>query len=112
MRKPPTKAESEHMARVASLGCIVTRMNYGAYADADVHHMTSGGRRLGHFCTIPLTPWYHRAAPNIGMTPEHMRSVYGPSLAESRREFEQWFGTELELLEEVNKCLGLSIRPV
>jgi hypothetical protein len=105
-KKPPTKAESERMEKLSRMGCIVTRLCFGAYKDADVHHITSGGRRLGHMSTIPLSPWYHRAVPDSNMTPQLMREFYGPSLAESKAEFEARFGTEAYLLEQTNKWLG------
>jgi hypothetical protein len=106
-KKPPTKAESDHMDRVKRMGCIVTRLNFGAYADCDVHHITSGGRRLGHMHVIPLSPWYHRAVPAGTMTPALMREFYGPSLAESKAEFESRFGTEAELLRKTREWLGI-----
>ena len=110
-KKPPTKAESEHMDKVARAGCVVCRLQHGAYVDAQVHHMTSGGRRRGHMFTIPLCPWHHEAVPNTGLTPQYMKQIYGPSFAESRSEFEAAFGTEEYLLEETRKWLGYPGNP-
>jgi len=106
-RKPPTKQEALRMSQLKDMGCIVTRLSFGAFAGADIHHLTKGGRRLGHMQTIPLCPWFHRAVPNIGLTPDAMRELYGPSMAEGKRAFENAFGTEEYLLEETNKWLGL-----
>jgi len=105
-KKAPTVEESKRMDKVSRMGCIVTRLSFGAYKDADVHHITSAGRRKGHMYTIPLSPWYHRAVPDGNMTPALMREFYGPSFAESKEEFEARFGTEEYLLEETNKWLG------
>lgn len=106
-KKPPTAAESAHMERVQRCGCVVCRLSYGAYVEAQVHHMTAGGRRLGHFFVLPLCPWHHEAVPSNGLTPDYMRKLYGPSFAESREEFETTFGTEEYLLEQTKKWLGL-----
>ena len=100
-----TASGKARMAAIKRMGCIVTRLYFGEYADCDVHHLTSAGRRIGDHATIGLSPWYHRGVPNGGMTPKLMRDVYGPSLAESRRAFEEKFGTQQWLLEKVNECL-------
>jgi len=57
------KADKEHLARVASLGCIVCR------APAIVHHITGGksqSRKAPHSETIPLCPRHH-AQHGIGV---------------------------------------------
>ncbi len=66
----------------------------------DIHHLTSGGRRMGHAYTIGLCPWHHRGVPSPA---DDFGS--GPSLAYSKRAFNEAYGTEITLLEETNKLL-------
>lgn len=98
--------ESKWMGRIAREGCICCRIQLGTHEATTVHHITSGGRRLGHLFTIPLCPWHHQGYCKQGMTSTKMAAVFGPSLAKSKTEFERIFGTELELLEKVRQCLG------
>ena len=83
-----TKDEKHHMGRVAALGCIIC----GGLAQ--VHHIKThmGGGR-DHFKTIPLCARHH-----VG-------HGYSVSLHDGKKAFEAKFGTELELLEKVRKCL-------
>lgn len=95
-----THEEENRIDRFRHIGCIVSRS-----PEYDVHHLTDGGRRLGHAFTIPLHPWYHRGVPYPGMSQEGMRLNFGPSLAKSKKEFEAQFGTEEELLAKTNAIL-------
>jgi Recombination enhancement, RecA-dependent nuclease len=88
------------------VGCIVTRLYFGLYAPPDIHHLTAGGRRLGDEFTIPLSPWYHRGVPIEGMTQKETTEIMGPSLAKSRRAFEDRFGSQWSLLEATNAVLA------
>ena len=97
MSKKPTKAESEHMSRVAALGCIVCRnLGYG-HSPACCHHIrhqVGAGRRSSSYETIPLCPTHHTDGP------------YGVALHAGKRTWEARFGTELELLEQTRELLG------
>ena len=57
-----TKAERDHMGRVASLGCYLCRhMGYGP-TPAQVHHLREGqgmAQRASHYLTIPLCDTHH-----------------------------------------------------
>lgn len=60
-------AESEHMGRVAAIGCIICRrLSLGA-TPAEVHHIREGqGRkRASHFETLPLCYLHHRGTDGI-----------------------------------------------
>lgn len=98
--------ESAWMGKVAQFGCIACRIRLGVHEPTTVHHITDGGRRLGHLFTIPLCPWHHQGYCRSGMTSKSMEAQFGPSLAKSKRDFERIFGTELDLLEQVRTCLG------
>ena len=110
--EPATKEEKLRYAALKSLGCIVSRKQ-GLYGvPAEIHHLTSGGRRLGNEFTIPLNPWFHRAVipPGYGLknTTEAI-AMFGPSLETSKRDFVARFGTEMELLAETNRLLGTNV---
>jgi hypothetical protein len=106
-KQKATKAEKERYAKLKELGCIVTRLNFAQYEPAEIHHLTSGGRRIGNMETIPLSSWYHRAIlpPDCKTTTEAVL-MYGPSLETSKRKFESQFGSEEFLLAETNKLIG------
>lgn len=102
------KANKRHLARfdaLQRLGCIASRIAGLGYAAPDIHHLTEGGRRLGHDHTIPLSPWFHRGVAPHGMSQAEAETKWGPSLAKSKRAFTARFGTERELLEQVNTLL-------
>ena len=88
-KKRATKAEREHMSRVAELGCIICG------SQAEVHHLPGHGVRASHYETIPLCPTHHR---NGG---------FGEAVHQGRRTWEANYGTEKELLSRVNGLLGV-----
>lgn len=93
--KPATKTEREWMARIADLGCIACRKD-GHSTPASVHHIVQGHRRLGHLFTLPLCPLHHQGDG---------REV--PSVHFTKRTFAAKYGTELELLAELQIELGI-----
>lgn len=101
-----TAADREWMGKVAAHGCVACRKRFGVHEPTTVHHITSGGRRMGHLFTIPLCPWHHMGLVRPQMTTSRMTATYGPSFAKDKGEFERVFGTELDLLEEVRRELG------
>lgn len=85
-----TKAEREHMGRIAQMPCAVC----GAFG-VHVHHIRTGvgmGRRASNLDTIPLCPEHHQ-----GMT-----GIHGCG----RKAWERHHGiTELELLSKIKESL-------
>lgn len=49
-----TKAERQHLARVAEMACIISSRR-----PVQVHHITDEAGRLGDFFVLPLHPDYH-----------------------------------------------------
>ena len=92
--KPPTAAERRYMNKIVELGCAVCRKHYGIYTPAGIHHIVEGGKRLGHFYSIPLCPRHHNV-PGPGYETRHP----------NKARFEAAYGTEYELLEYVGKLL-------
>lgn len=84
------------MNQITQLGCIVCRMN-GVHTPAEVHHMLSGGRRMGHLFTLPLCPLHHRS----GRNDEEV-----VSRDQNQRRFEARYGTEESLLTAVRKLVA------
>lgn len=95
-KKPPTKEEKAHMSKVAALGCIACR-NKGFYGTpAEIHHIRAGvgmGQRSGHKKSIPLC------------TPHHRTGGFGVAIHAGQKTWEAEYGTELELLEQVEELL-------
>ena len=92
-----TKSEKRHLQRVADLGCIVCRKVYFCKTPAEIHHIRAGqgmAQRAGHFETIPLCP------------PHHRTGGYGVAIHAGRESWEEAYGTESELLEQVRELLG------
>ncbi len=97
MSKTATKAEKarfEFLSR--ELGCIACLLTNG-FREADVHHITDCGRRMGHDMTIGLCPHHHRGMPPEGYTDAQATSFLGPSLAISKRDFVAAYGSEMLL---------------
>lgn len=62
-RKTASKADREHMGKVAEIGCVLCiHLGFGA-TPAEVHHPRTGtgmGLRAAHKDTISLCPEHHR----------------------------------------------------
>lgn len=86
-KKKPTKDESERMAKVSQLPCIICNRP----PVSEVHHITQCGRRLGHMFTLPLCTNCHRGDDGFsGIN----RSAWDKSLE-----------NQLNLLDVVNQML-------
>jgi hypothetical protein len=104
----PTKSDLERFRLLQAVGCIACRLDGRKNVPADVHHLLSGGRRMGHQATIPLDPWHHRGLiPPDCKTGREAEERYGPSLAVSPKGFRERYGSEKELLETVNLMLDM-----
>jgi hypothetical protein len=81
-----TKAEKEHMRKLAELGCILCIEFFGKYGTpAEIHHIRRGGKR-SNAPVIPLCPEHHRGSTGIhGM---------------GRKSFEFRYCTEEHLLDK------------
>lgn len=90
-----TKAEQQHMERVQALGCIVCRNSGLGVSPAEIHHVLKNGRRMGHMFVLPLCWMHHRSGENSVWVSRHPH----------KREFERRYGTEKELLAQVEREL-------
>jgi hypothetical protein len=87
-----TKAEKNHLNKVAALGCIACYQQGTPGTPAEIHHPRAGtgiGRRASHFDAIGLCHMHHRGTAGLSV----------PSIHGSKNAFIETFGTEAELLE-------------
>ena len=53
------KAESAHVERVASVGCVVCRRLYGRFVPCQIHHIAEGSGLRSHFAVAGLCEEHH-----------------------------------------------------
>ena len=96
-KKPPTKAESKHIEKVLSMGCIVCVNLELGETPAVPHHIGNGstGMKASHYEIIPLCPIHHT------------QGGYGVAVHQGRVQWESNFGTEQELLEQTLRWINL-----
>ena len=94
--KTPNQKERRWLSAVAEYCCIVCRNEGKGVTPASPHHIVEGGKRLGHMHTIPLCFLHHQEGGN------HELWV---SRHPHKAEFERRYGTEYELLAQVQDVL-------
>ena len=97
-----TAKQIKRWQRFPEVGCICCRRLGTHNPETEVHHLLEGGRRAGHDKTIPLCVWHHRG---VGFRYGDKGRDMGPSWAHGSKPFRAMFGTDDELLAEVNKYL-------
>ena len=108
--KSRTKAEQARFDAIKAgpcLACMQRGIDLTGQGLVEVHHLLSGGRRIGHMATIGLCSWSHRGVVFEFHSHAEMRETYGPSLAEGSKPFRAAFGTDAELLAIQNALLGI-----
>lgn len=97
-KKSATKAEKAHMSRVQELGCIACETLGHFGTPAEIHHIRAGqgvAQRASNTKVLPLCPWHHRTGG------------YGHAFHAGDKTWQDKFGYELDLLEEINDRLGI-----
>lgn len=88
--------ERKHYDKLTQMGCIVCKnLSYG-YSAPHIHHIRHGagiGRKNPYWKAIPLCPNHH------------LNGGYGVAIHAGQKAFEQAYGSEEQLLEQVNKLL-------
>ena len=92
----PSKEEKEYMDKVQQLGCIVCANRGYPNVPAEIHHTRGKTVKDAHLYVIPLCPSHHRYG---GHTEPISRHPY-------KKRFEDAYGTEAELLEQVQENLA------
>jgi hypothetical protein len=101
----PTAHQSERMARIKEIGCVIARMRGLGFVPCEVHHLLSGGKRRGHDFTVGLNPWSHEAKLFDKRTAEECFQSFGPSLKKGSKPFHAEHGSDDELLAIQNALL-------
>jgi len=92
--RKPNKAEREWLDKICESGCCVCANEFAIYSPAEPHHMDGCRKPDCHFKTIPLCPNHHR---NGG---------YGVALHAGRAQWEKLYGTQAELLKQVQELIN------
>lgn len=91
-----TKAEKEHLSKVAEIGCIVClNENYGQ-SPAEIHHIRTGqgmAQRASNYEVIPLCHTHHRTGG------------YGVAFHAGSKAWQERYGSEELLLDQVKEIL-------
>ena len=95
--KPATKAQRQRMAVIAEMGCLPCLIQR-AERPATIQHVTEGGRRLGHDYTYGSCTWHHLGTKEQGWSMQEMMGILGPSFAHGRKNFEEVYGDERDVL--------------
>ena len=92
----PNAKEKRHMDSVSQLGCIVC-LNKGFNNTAvEIHHIHGKTKENAHFNVLPLCFDHHRGGKNV--EPVISRHPW-------KKRFETAYGTEQELLDQVNSIM-------
>jgi len=93
MTKKPTKAEREHMSKVAALGCMICGK------PAQCHHITGAGvgLRASNYEVIPLCHDHHSAQTKL---------KFGHAVHKGTKSFEANYGTQQDMLKKVMDILN------
>ena len=92
-----TKDEALFQRAVRDAGCIACYVSGMGHRGGDIHHLLSGGRRIGEMAVICLCPSHHRGGLGSGdFISRH------PWLAR----FEKAYGKEAVLLEKTKRLVA------
>lgn len=100
-----TKGDRMRFDMLQRIGCLCCRRNGTQVFPAEIHHLLSGGRRRGHQFTLSLCIWHHRGVVPHGVTSLQATLDHGPSLARGSKAFHVHFGSDDQLLIEVNALI-------
>lgn len=87
-------------------GCVCCRQLGYINRSVDIHHLVEGNKRLGDNETIPLCPYHHRGVIPAEMSQRDAERLLGPTRHyHGRKPFEARWGTERELLKNVDDAI-------
>ncbi|MBT9493918.1 MAG: hypothetical protein IV107_16590 [Paucibacter sp.] len=96
-KRTPTAAEKAWMDAITAMGCIACIVDGHPETPGAVHHILSGGRRMGHMHTICLCdPGHHQGGQQLGKVSRHPFKV----------RFEGQYGSESDLLDLTQQLVG------
>ena len=94
-----TVADKARGAKRREMGCIVCINEHGVFTETAIHHLDGKVKEGCHQLTIPLCPRHHQYKDNN--KPPLWFTFHG-----QRIDFESAYGTEQELLEQVNGLIA------
>ena len=94
-RRNYSKKDKQRAAKLLDLGCVVCLNEYGVYTPPAIHHIDGQTKPGCHQLTIPLCPRHHQHKDNN--KPPRWFARHGEYM-----QFSEAYGTEWELLEQVN----------
>lgn len=122
-----TAAQVERWDRMRTIGCIACLLNEIDHelarvprcamvphsGNQEIHHLTSGGRRLGHDHTICLCRYHHEGdhLPRYNVGYKETVRTFGPSFGQGRKPFAAMYGTDVQLLDYQNLMLEAAAQP-
>lgn len=92
--RTPTAAEKRWMTQVAELNCIVCRNGGLGSTPAAIHHIDGRTKEGAHFKILPLCGIHHQTGG------------YGVALHQGRVAWENRYGTQKQLLKQVQELLN------
>ena len=94
-----TVADKARGAKLREMGCIVCINEHGVFTETAIHHLDGKTKEGCHQLTIPLCPRHHQIKDNN--KPPMWFTFHG-----MKPSFEEAYGTEQELLEQVNGLIA------
>ena len=91
-----TSEEKAWIAFLVDYGCVLCKWEWQLTTPPQIHHMLSGGRRMGHLWTLPLCFSHHDGGINNAQIVSR-----GHSLRRWENRYAERFGTEREILERL-----------
>tara|TARA_R110002020_G_C16295509_1_gene772760 strand:- start:1784 stop:2086 length:303 start_codon:yes stop_codon:yes gene_type:complete len=98
-RRNYSKLDRERAYKLRELGCIVCINEHGVNTPPAIHHIDGQTKPNCHQLTIPLCPRHHQIKDND--KPPRWFTRHGEHV-----HFEEAYGTEQELLEQVNGLIA------
>lgn len=105
--RAPTKYEAERIEAMMRLGCVCCARLFDLPVVAqECHHILAGGRRMGHWYTLPLCRGHHQgdwSPQQIELIPAAKRVA----ISDGRKLFNAVYNSERKLWEVVQDRLHL-----
>lgn len=104
--RAPTKYEAERITAMMRLGCVACAHVGLPHIAEECHHILDGGRRMGHWFTLPLCRGHHQGVFSLEqrqiLLPEQLIAI-----SDGRKLFNTTFNSERKLWEVVQDRLHL-----
>lgn len=95
-----TVAEKERFDKLYEMGCIVCINEFGIFTPTAIHHLDGQSKEGCHQLTIGLCGRHHQIKDN-SKPPQWF------AFHDNKTSFEADYGTQWELLEQVNELIGV-----